>query len=215
MIWIPDTIVAGDAYASSAPGSEMRWQRRVWELLAHCHCAERLESQSVEALASALSAFMGAPSRDRPALDAGRLAPLIARALDALGACVEARKVLAIGTGVAHATRWQACGDEGVWTLDLRRLPETAEGGTELLLFACVGTLIEAIADLWDANAGRGALGLRGAERIAARVLNRAGRSRESRALEAEVRARGQQRLQRIASQRGWQYTPYVFLQDF
>jgi hypothetical protein len=74
------------------------------------------------------------------------------------------RMISCLSAKLVRATRWVVAGDAPVWVVDLRRLKQDALAGIELGLLPAIRALLEEAAPLWDASAGRGYLGLRGAD---------------------------------------------------
>ena len=84
----------------------------------------------------------------------------------------------------------------------------------ELLALNVVRTVIDRVASLWDHCQGRGLLGLRHANTVAAGMLGCPRRSAKSTALAADIREQVRRRLQTLKTARGWDETPQVIMLD-
>ena len=100
------------------------------------------------------------------------------------------------------------------WALDLERMVLPASTSLELLALNVVRKVIDQVASLWDHSQGRGLLGLRHANTVAAGILGCPRHSAKSTALAADIRGQVRQRLQTLKSVRGWDETPQVMMLD-
>ncbi|MBM4144220.1 MAG: hypothetical protein FJ225_11605 [Lentisphaerae bacterium] len=145
---------------------------------------------------------------------AGELAALASRALHGLGEGRAARRVLLEGTGMARPAAWDVTGGGAMWILDLRRVLAREDAALEMILFAALGTAVDALAECWDATGGRGVLGLRHVPAAAARLLGRGrGDGAVGRLVGEALRLCGA-RLARAGRARGWSETPLVMNLD-
>lgn len=101
-----------------------------------------------------------------------------------------------------------------LWVLDLERMVLPASTSLELLALNVVRTVIDRVAVLWDHCQGRGLLGLRHANTVAAGMLGCSRHSAKSMALAADIREQVRQRLQALKTARGWNETPQVIMLD-
>jgi len=101
-----------------------------------------------------------------------------------------------------------------LWVLDLERMVLPAPTSLELLALNVVRTVIDRVASLWDHCQGRGLLGLRHANTVAAGMLGCPRRSAKSTALAADIREQVRRRLQTLKTARGWDETPQVIMLD-
>ncbi|MDD5677694.1 MAG: hypothetical protein PHW60_06830 [Kiritimatiellae bacterium] len=101
-----------------------------------------------------------------------------------------------------------------LWVLDLERMVLPAPTSLELLALNVVRTVIDRVASLWDHCQGRGLLGLRHANTLAAGMLGCPRHGAKSRALAADIREQVRQRLLTLKTARGWNDTPQVIMLD-
>lgn len=101
-----------------------------------------------------------------------------------------------------------------LWVLDLERMVLPASTSLELLALNVVRGVIDRVAVLWDHCQGRGLLGLRHANTVAAGMLGCPRHSAKSMALAAEIREQVHRRLQALQTDRGWHETPQVIMLD-
>ena len=101
-----------------------------------------------------------------------------------------------------------------LWVLDLERMVLPASTSLELLALNVVRTVIDRVAILWDHCQGRGLLGLRHVNTVAAGMLGCPRHSAKSMTLAADIREQVRQRLQTLKTARGWDETPQVIMLD-
>ena len=101
-----------------------------------------------------------------------------------------------------------------LWVLDLERMILPASTSLELLALNVVRTVVDRVAVLWDHCQGRGLLGLRHANTVAAGMLGCPRHSAKSTALAADIRDQVWRRLQTLKTARGWDETPQVIMLD-
>jgi hypothetical protein len=101
-----------------------------------------------------------------------------------------------------------------LWVLDLERMVLPASTSLELLALNVVRTVVDRVAVLWDHCQGRGLLGLRHANAVAAGMLGCPRHSAKSLALAADIHAQVRQRLQTLKPARGWAEVPQVIMLD-
>ena len=101
-----------------------------------------------------------------------------------------------------------------LWVLDLERMILPASTSLELLALNVVRTVVDRVAVLWDHCQGRGLLGLRHANTVAAGILGCPRHSAKSMALAADIRNQVCRRLQTLKLARGWDETPQVIMLD-
>lgn len=188
-------------------------------LLAECSATTgqppSLKDVDIEALADALNRVLS-ERRELPA-SPYRVVELSARTLGDLGAGDLARHLLVFGSGLVSPSVWEASGGDRIWVLDLRRLAVDSGVQIELALFRCLDAAIAAMADVWDASAGQGRLGLRHVGVTAERLLGDAGRPQDRRSRAAftrELLHHSRARLDALSSQRHWSHTPEVLSLD-
>lgn len=215
MIWNDDLAPAGPIVAPPASlRRPLPLKHRVRDLLQRCDCDQELPASLVEHVCHALAVYLedrGHDPGDMPLPPA--LAALLSRALDAVGASTQARKLLVMSSGLVNPTLWLASGEAGLWVLDLRRLTiDSGRCSLELTLFRCLDATVDAIADVWDHRSGLGALGLQGVARSLAVMLNQPSRSAAVQSLTDEVRLHCRLGLEQNARLRGWAHTPRVMM---
>jgi len=101
-----------------------------------------------------------------------------------------------------------------LWVLDLERMILPAPTSLELLALNVVRTVIDRVASLWDHCQGRGLLGLRHVNTVAAGMLGCPRHSAKSMALAADIREQVCRRLLALKTARGWDETPQVIMLD-
>jgi hypothetical protein len=101
-----------------------------------------------------------------------------------------------------------------LWVLDLERMVMPAPTSLELLALNVVRAVVDRVAVLWDHCQGRGLLGLRHVNTVAAGMLGCPRHSTKSMALAADIREQVRQRLQALKTARGWDETPQVIMLD-
>ncbi len=101
-----------------------------------------------------------------------------------------------------------------LWGLDLERMILPASTSLELLALNVVRAVVDRVAALWDHCQGRGLLGLRHANTVAAGMLGCPRHSAKSMALAADIRNLCARRLQTLKPARGWDATPQVIMLD-
>ena len=134
---------------------------------------------------------------------------MLARALDAAGESILARRIRLFGNRIIYPASWIACGHETVWVLDIRPLSSDC-AGMEMILFDRIRIVLSTFSDVWDATAGRGFLGLKGLDTTATVILGGAATPRTTRQLTAEIRALCARHLDHFQNQRGWQTAPAI-----
>lgn len=113
----------------------------------------------------------------------------------------------AVSSRLVRADRWMSSGAERVWVVDLRRLRREEAGYMEMSFLQGLRTVIESVADAWDAEDGRGVLGIAG---LAAHV----GGAGSGRRAPAEVLAFCEAVLERLQARRGWSGKPRIMVLD-
>jgi hypothetical protein len=101
-----------------------------------------------------------------------------------------------------------------LWVLDLERMVMPASTSLELMALNVVRAVIDRVAGLWDRCQGRGLLGIRHANTVAAGMLGSPRHSAKSIALAADIHAQVRGRLQILKTERGWNETPRVIVLD-
>ena len=135
---------------------------------------------------------------------------MLARALDAAGERILARRIRLFGNRIIYPATWIACGRETVWVLNLRQLIAPSDAGMEMILFDRIRIVLTTFSDVWDAAEGRGFLGLKGLDATSAILLGEAATLRTIRELSAEIRARCDQHLGQFRTQRNWNTAPAI-----
>lgn len=143
-------------------------------------------------------------------LDPRQSRELLAHALDAAGESVLARRIRLFGNRIIYPASWIACGRETVWVLDTRHLITSRDAGMEMILFERIRIVLSTFADVWDATAGRGFLGLKGMEVTAATILGVPTPGRPLQKLTQEIRALAARHLELFRIQRGWDTAPAI-----
>lgn len=101
-----------------------------------------------------------------------------------------------------------------LWVLDLERMVLPVPTSLELLALNVVRNVIDRVASLWDHCQGRGLLGLRHANTVAAGMLRCPPHSAKSTALATEIRDLCTRRLRTLKTTRGWEESPQVIMLD-
>jgi hypothetical protein len=143
-------------------------------------------------------------------LDPRQSRELLANALDAAGEGALARRIRLFGNRIIYPATWIACGRETVWVLDTRQLLTSRDTGMELIFFDRIRIILSTFADVWDATAGRGFLGLKGMEVTASIILGPGTSGRSLRTLTQELNALAAQHLDHFRTRRGWDAVPAI-----
>jgi hypothetical protein len=134
---------------------------------------------------------------------------LSSRALTSIGEHRAAQRVLVHGTGLVRPAQWEVTGGDAMWVLDLKQITVLSDTCLELVLFQSLNLIVETLADVWNETAGRGVLGLRHVSSAASRLLGREdGKQLEEMA--REIRGVCEDKLAKIAGERGWDDTPSI-----
>lgn len=142
--------------------------------------------------------------------DTARLCELLAAALEASGDRALACRIRAFGSAVVYAGQWHAAPGVTVWVLNVGRLIDPGESGMELLLFERLRQLIDSMADVWDAAAGHGILGLRDLRSAARRLVPPNARASRIETAADTLRGFCGDRLEVLRHQRRWAVAPVV-----
>lgn len=169
-----------------------------------------LHTSDAEEVARAVEDFLELNGSD--AEESRFLMVLAARALSAVGEGDAARRVYLFGSGLVNPSEWEITGREAVWTLDLLKMSVNEETAHEMILFVSLHLIIDAMAGVWDASAGRGTLGLRHVCATARVLSGREGRAATAAA--AEIRDWCRAKLKQLASSRAWVDVPQVLNLD-
>jgi hypothetical protein len=137
---------------------------------------------------------------------------LAARALRGAGRGEAAARLVLLGSGLVRSRTSVVATGGSMWVLDLERLSVRNDEKMEMMLSACVSSVVESICHVWDESGGRGTLGLSRLGRAAARVC---GDKRRGGAFARELRQLCRDRLAKLKQRRGWQYCPVVMDLDF
>jgi hypothetical protein len=143
-------------------------------------------------------------------LDPHTSCKLMSRALEAAGESSIARRLHLAGTSSVYAASWITAGQDTVWTLDITKIISHATPCTELLLFGHLRTLLHDYADVWDATSGRGVMGLKGLNIVAASILGSHNTPLAIQLLTNEIRDYCARQLDQKRHQRGWDSTPVI-----
>ena len=135
---------------------------------------------------------------------------LMSRALEAAGETSLARRLHLAGSSSVYAASWITAGKDTVWTLDVKRLMSGDAPCLELLLFERLRGMLEDFADVWDATGGRGVVGLKGLNDVAASILGSHTTPMATRLLAGEMRDYCAQHLDRQRKRRSWSSTPVI-----
>lgn len=163
----------------------------------------------IEQVAVAVDTYLRQAGPATPALDARQLVVLASRALSSLGHGLAARRMLVMGSGLVRPATSTITGAGPLWTLDLEQMTVRDGQPTELLFYQVLQAILEAVADVWDATQGEGALALRHVSTTAAAL--RGGRDGRDRALlRREIKRWTGGKLMAIGVRRGWRTAPRV-----
>ncbi len=143
-------------------------------------------------------------------LDAHTSCTLMSRALEAAGETSLARRLHLAGTSSVYAASWITAGQDTVWTLDVKKLISSDAPCMELILFDHLRSMLDDYADVWDASSGRGVVGLKGLNEVAASILCSHTTPLATRLLADEMRDYCARHLDRKRQQRGWNSTPII-----
>ena len=110
-------------------------------------------------------------------------------------------------SGLIRPSRWLANGDGVTWVLDLSRLRQGENENLELPFLQGVRALLHAVAPIWDADGGGGALGLRSLPRVRRSCRRRRDES-------VDIRGFCQAVMRRLKCRRGWAAIPQVITLD-
>jgi hypothetical protein len=202
MIYLPDREASGDGSAELAA-------RVAAQIREFCCEEDLLSSERVDEMAWAVAKFV---SRTAGALtaDTTYLVALASQALRAVGERQAARRVLVHGTGMVRPAYWEVTGNDAMWVVDLRQMTFAPGAALELIFFGGLMAVIEAIAEVWDATQGAGALGLRHVSCAAAALFGERQGRRRAAALAREIRSLCAARLDGLKERRGWTETPVI-----
>ena len=140
-------------------------------------------------------------------LDSGRVLALASQALSAIGEDQAARRLYLFGSGMVRPGEWNVAGDQTLWVLDLKPLAIRGCDLLEMHVFATLGRILEAVADVWDDSDGRGVLGLTNVlDAPASTLAEEAARRR----LTKEIMTVCADKLRRIGELKGWSDAPAV-----
>ncbi len=146
--------------------------------------------------------------------DARSLVLMTSQGLDSVGNTGVARRFLLHGTGLAKPSEWEVTHGDTMWVIDLKQLTVRDDAPLELIFFTGLGIIIETLADIWDATAGRGVLGLRHICGTAEALLGDGGKLADIVSLSDEIRRHCHDRLERLRRDRGWADRPQVLNLD-
>lgn len=136
------------------------------------------------------------------------LARLVAQALASVGHGEAARRLFIFGTGMVTPSEWDVSGGDTVWVLDLRKIDVQRGTCLEMLFFKMLDMVLNAVADVWDASGGTGALGLRHVSRTATALCG--GKPRDGLDLALDIKHFCSRRMARIGERRGWKDRPRI-----
>jgi len=139
---------------------------------------------------------------------------LSSRALAAVGAGLQARRLLLFGSGIVRPAVWEAVGQAMIWVVDLKQITLSTDACLELVFFEGLRIVIEAIAEVWDESGGSGVLGLRHVSLAAAGLVGPGGSRKTLAAVAREIKTVCRQILEHVAGERGWNTTPLVMNLD-
>lgn len=178
------------------------------EMASWCGEIELPGGGTIDELAAAVASYIQESSTS-DAVSSAYLVMLSSRALTSIGEHRAAQRVLVHGTGLVRPAQWEVTGEDSMWVLDLKQITMLAEASLELVLFQSLNLIVETLADVWNDTSGRGVLGLRHVSSAAARLLGSAG-DRRLEEMAREIRGVCEDRLRRIADERGWVETPAI-----
>lgn len=173
-----------------------------------------LDGARMSELAEAVQCFLETDGSGET-MDAEHAVLLAAHALATTGEAHAGRKLLVLGSGLVEPSEWDVTGGEAVWAVDLQRMTMRSDAVLELVFYGALRLVVEAMADLWDATAGRGVLGLRNVCRTACGMLQGGRSPADLNAVTGEIKALCQDVLRRQAGQRGWDNVPRVLALGF
>ncbi len=143
-------------------------------------------------------------------LDPHTTCTLMSHALQAAGETSLARRLHLAGTASVYAASWVTAGQDTVWTLDVKRLVAGDGPSMELILFERLRAILGDYADVWDATRGRGVVGLKGLNDVAASILGSHTTPSATRLLSGEMRDYCARLLDQQRQKRGWSSTPAI-----
>ncbi len=206
MIWIPnDRLLDGEGPPLAA---------HIRDVIAeHCEGMAELDALQVKELAAAVADYVSVSAGAGMYVDSGYLVMLASRALQSVGNHKAAHRLMVFGHGLVRPSEWAFCGGESIWTLDLGRMVLLDHAILELVFFSSLNTVLECVAEVWDATGGRGRLGLRRAGEAASGIL-RHERGRRVEAFTTEIAGACRAKLRQIGGHRGWSSTPELLMVD-
>ncbi|MAW39788.1 MAG: hypothetical protein CMF27_02540 [Kiritimatiellaceae bacterium] len=110
--------------------------------------------------------------------------------------------------GVVAPGRWSGLQNQTMWILDLNRLMVAEEELHEMLVYRSMQLLLERLVVLWDADCGRGVLGIRGHNSEVMQQLFEVPKSKDMAAVVAYV----EDVLERARDSRDWITRPDVMM---
>jgi hypothetical protein len=115
---------------------------------------------------------------------------------------------------VVRPSQWH-CATGGItWTLDCARLSLGEAEGLEMLCLTVIRSLLRGVAPLWDEAGGQGALGLKGAQDLARRVLGEGAPRRRVEAFRESIEDLCAAALETASRERGWAKVPALVRVD-
>lgn len=172
-------------------------------------CPSERHADAFEQVAESVAQFVGDRADDTPVTDRALLA-LTVRALAGAGFRPLAGQVLLVSGGCATPHLDAVWGGGRCWVLDLDRWSAGSVGELELAVLVALGRLLGTLAPAWDTASGVGALGLRGVDALAARVVGCAECPRARARAAGEIRSACADRLKGLARERGWTRPPLL-----
>jgi hypothetical protein len=198
MIWDPQL----------SSGAESAVAAHIADELAACGGMEDHAADLAYAVTCFLQDDLAEESVSGPALH-----QLVAQALSAVGEPHAARRVFLHGAGLVRPSEWTVTGRDAAWILDLRQMTVYADVSIELVLFRCLNSVVDSMADVWDETGGEGVLGLKHVAAAAGACAS--GSTAGTRNLAEEIKDICRGRLHRLRAARGWTHVPRVMNMEF
>lgn len=137
-----------------------------------------------------------------------QLVMLVSQALSAVGEKMAARKLVLFGTELVRPSEWEVAGRDTVWVVDLKQISVRDNARIELLLFGCLGIVLDNLAEVWDESEGRGVIGLKNVLATALILLGDTVSKKRIDELVDEIRDVCDRKLAQIQKDRNWREKP-------
>lgn len=205
MIWNPDIRFAAE---KSPIVSQI-----TAEIAEVCGDDLAVDPAKIDELARAVESFLENEHGGESA-DSRYIVMLASRALSSIGEGDASRRLLVFGTGLVKPSEWEVTGDDSVQVLDLKEMMISENSPLELIFFASLGMVIEAIAGIWDKAEGRGVLGLKNVYATVIALLGPRCDAKKHAQLGVEIKNACERKLEQLQSERKWLMIPRVMNLD-